>query len=292
MTRDPSAPAPPPPLPDDAHKGDAGRLLCLCGSPTMPGAALLVVRAAHRAGCGLVTLGLFQRELLSCIAPASPETTYLDLSRSKDLFAGRLPREIEQHVHDARVVGPGLGSGGHSRELVRRLVDSPFSGPLVLDADALNLVVGTPEVLSEHVGPLVITPHPGEAARLLGRSIPGDDDGRRSAARELATLTGGTCVLKGHRTVVTDGEQSFVNETGNPGMACAGSGDVLGGVVGAYLAGAVRVGRDDWGVFQAVCAAVHVHGLAGDLAARTRGRRGLVASDLIEYLPAAQVAHS
>ena len=279
---------PPPELPADAHKGNAGRLLCLCGSPTMPGAANLVVRAAQRAGCGLVTLGVFQRELVGMITPASPETVFLDLSRSKDLYAGRLPAEIVHHRHDARVAGPGLGQGGQTRELVRRLIGDAFPGPLVLDADALNVVAGSPEALAEHAAPLVLTPHPGEAERLLERSIPAQEDGRVACAVELAHLTRGICVLKGARTVVSDGQRHWVNSTGNPGLATAGTGDVLAGILGAYLAAAVQRGAGRFGPFEAACAAVWVHGLAGDLAARELGQAAVIASDLVANLGRAQ----
>ena len=281
----------PPPAPDErAHKGLAGRLLCLCGSLSMPGAAVLVARAAQRAGAGLVTLGTFHGELASCVTPASPETLFLDLSRSKDLFAGRLPRELRNHRHDARVVGPGLGRSGAIRELVRRLVDDDFEGPLLFDADALGLLAGALETAARSAGTLVLTPHPGEAGGLLERPIPGEDGGRLECALEIAERARAICVLKGHRTVVTDGEHTYVNETGNPGMATAGSGDVLCGVVGAYLARAVCAQDESWGPFDAVAAAVHVHGLAGDLATERRGVRGAIASDQIEHLPAAQRA--
>lgn len=283
----PQAPTPPPPLPEEAHKGTAGRLLCLCGSATMPGAAQLVLRAAQRAGAGLVTLGVFQRELIAMVAPGVPEATYLDLSRTKDLYAGRLPIEIAQHQHDARLAGPGLGSGGVTRELVRRLTTSRFSGPLLLDADALHVVGGGLEALVEYGPTLVLTPHPGEAAHLLERTIPDDDEGRLSCAHEIAIRAQAICILKGARTIVTDGERHWVNHTGNPGMATAGSGDVLAGIVGAYLAAAVRTG-DAWSMFDAACAGVHAHGLAGDLAAERLGQRGVIASDMIAELGAAQ----
>jgi len=254
----------------------------------MPGAAQLVVHASLRAGAGLVTLGVFQRELIATVCAGVPEATYLDLSRSKELFTSKLPRGIDDHRHDVRVVGPGLGQGGQTRELVRCLLSCGFEGPLVVDADALNVVGEASEVLAEHLGPVVITPHPGEAERLLGRSIPEDDEGRGECARELAQRTGVVCVLKGRNTVISHGDRVHVNRTGNPGMATAGSGDVLVGILGAYLARAVCAESPD--PFEVACAAVHVHGLAGDLAAQTLGRRALMASDLIAYLPAAQLS--
>ena len=282
-------PAPPPLLDERAHKGSAGRLLCLCGSPNMPGAATLVTRAAQRAGAGLVTLAVLQRELVGLVSAASPETVFLDISRTKDLYAGRLPRELRAHGHDVRLAGPGLGRSGQVRELVRRLVGDDFEGPLILDADALNLLAGALEVATAYRGTLVLTPHPGEAERLLEGAVPADDEGRLGCAREIAERAGAICVLKGHRSVVTDGERTFINDSGNPGMATAGSGDVLCGVLGAYLAAAVRASDPDWDSFDAVAAAVHVHGLAGDLAAEEHGGRGCIASDQIAHLPAAQL---
>ena len=282
-------PAPPPALASDLHKGSAGRVLCVCGCKEMPGAAILTVRAAQRAGAGLVTLTIFTSDVLGLVPSASPETVYLDLTNSKDLYVGLLPRRIQEHMHHARIAGPGLGTAGITRELVRRLVSSDFEGPLVLDADALNVLGTALEAVTEHPGPVVVTPHPGEAARMLERVVPSTDEGRLACALEIAERTGAICVLKGHRTVVTDGSTTWVSETGNPGMATAGSGDVLCGILVAYLATARLLQRSDWTMFDAVASAVHVHGRAGDLAAQERGERGVIASDLIELLPAAQL---
>ena len=281
------APSIPPPLAEDAHKGAAGRVLVLAGSSTMPGAANLVLRATQRGGAGLVTLGVLQAEVISMVAPAVPEAIYLDLSRSKDLFVGRLPDEIKTHDHDARVAGPGLGRGGSTRELIRLLLRDTYEGPLVLDADALNSCADRSAVLGERESPLVITPHPGEASRLLGREVPPDGEGRLDAARELSSLTRSICVLKGAGTIVAEGDQHWVNRSGNPGMATAGSGDVLTGLLGAYAATAAN-SNGQWSLFDATCAAVYVHGLAGDLAAERLGQRAVVASDLIDELGPAQ----
>jgi NAD(P)H-hydrate epimerase len=266
-------------------------VLAICGSENMPGAALLCVRAAARAGAGLVTLTLFTRETVAAVAGAAPETLFLDLTRSKDLFVGRLPGEIRVHEHDSRVCGPGLGRAGRARELVRQLLADSFEGPFVLDADALNLIAPHPDVCGDHQGELVLTPHPGEAERLLERDVPADPAGRLDCARELAHRSQGICVLKGAGTVVTDGEQTHLISTGNPGMATGGSGDVLTGILGAYLAYGARLGDPSWTAWVATLAAVHVHGVAGDLAAAQRGERGLIASDLIDFLPAAQLHH-
>ncbi len=273
-------PAAPPALRADAHKGDAGRLLLLCGSAAMPGAALLVARAAQRAGAGLVTVGCLDRELRALVPLAAPEALLLDLT-------GGVPRQLAERVDDARVVGCGLGDTPRTRRLVETLLADGFAGATVLDADALNVLAGEPELLAAAPGPLVLTPHPLEAARLLGREVPGDDEGRAAAARELARRSGAVVCLKGRHTVVVDGRSTYVNATGNPGMATAGSGDVLAGILGAYLA--QRADASTWTPFLAACAAVHAHGLAGDLAAAELGERGVIARDLVESLPAAQL---
>ncbi len=282
-------PRPVPALPLDAHKGTAGRVLCLCGSTAMPGAAILVVRAAQRAGAGRVTLGCFDRELMAVVPTASPETVLLDLSEIELDAEGDVRGLPDGPYFHARAIGPGLGDTPRTKALVRCTLAEKDGVPQVFDADALNALGGEPELLRRALGKTVVTPHAGEAARLLGREIPGDSAGRLEAARELARRTGGLCVLKGPGSVVTDGERAHVNATGNPGMATAGTGDVLTGILAAYLAACMRPDVD-FGAFDAVAAAVHVHGLAGDLAVERRGVRGVVASDLIEFLPAAQTA--
>jgi NAD(P)H-hydrate epimerase len=282
-------PSAPPPLAQLAHKGDAGRVLCLAGCETMPGAAILVLRAAQRAGAGLVTLATFDKAAIHATAVAVPEAVYLDLSRTKDLIAGRLPTQLSGRDDDVRVAGPGLGRGGRTNELIRRLVSDDFTGPLVLDADGLNVIQDTPEVLAACNGALVVTPHPGEAARLLGMSsIPSNDEGRSDCARQIARAASAICVLKGHHTVVTDGGRTWINPTGNPGMATAGSGDVLCGVLGAYLASSVQARLPEWSVFEAVRSAVWVHGRAGDLAAEELGCRSVIASSIVDFLCRAQ----
>ena len=282
---------PPPPLPVDAHKGSAGRVLVFAGCEAMPGAAILVVRAAQRAGAGLVTLGALDRELMNVMPTTSPETLYLDLSRDKDLIASRLPAPVRAHRDQVRVAGPGMGQSGRVRELVRLLLtDETFVGPLLLDADALNGLGGGLDELAGRAAPVILTPHPGEAARLLGREIPAEEEGRIECALELARRSHAICALKGRRTIVTDGSRLFINTTGNQGMATAGAGDVLCGILGAYLAHAQRSLDGRFGALEAVICAVHTHGVAGDLARAEKGTLGLIASDLIEALPRAQLA--
>ena len=286
-----TAPGPkaPPAFPIDAHKGMVGKVLCLAGSPEMPGAAQLTVRAAQRGGAGLVALAIFQTEMVDRITPTVPEAIFLDVSRTRDLYAGRLPREIGEYRCDARVAGPGLNSSGRTRELVRRLVEDDYKGPLILDADALNVLASVPELLTMSQSKVILTPHPGEAERLLDREVPGDRDGRIEFAMELALRSGSMCVLKGNGTVVTDGSAVFVNDSGSPAMSTAGTGDVLAGLLGAYTAWSECLKSEEFTLFDAAVSAVHVHGLAGDLAAAEMGERAVIASDLIGYLGQAQM---
>ncbi len=284
-----AAPIAPPSLPVQAHKGTVGTVLCLAGSPEMPGAAQLTIRAAQRGGAGLVALAIFQTEMVDRITPTVPEAIFVDVSRTRDLYAGRLPQEIGEYPCDSRVAGPGLNSSGRTRELVRRLVEDDFKGPLILDADALNVLAGAPELLTMSQSQVILTPHPGEAERLLDREVPKDRDGRIEFALETSLRSGAMCVLKGNGTVVTDGRSVYVNETGGPAMATAGAGDVLSGLIGAYTAWSACLDGEGFSLFDAVVSAVYTHGLAGDLASADLGERSVIASDLIGYLGQAQL---
>ncbi len=274
----------PPPLAPDAHKGDAGRLFVLAGSAAFPGAALLCVEGALRGGAGLVTLGAFEPSLAGALVARRPEATLLDLSQSSDLVTGHLPREIASHRHQGRVAGPGLGAGSLTRQLVRCLLEDSFQGPLVLDADALNVAAPFLEQGRNYPGSLFLTPHPGEGARLFGKAIPKEEAGRIEAAGELARRAGAICILKGAGSVVSDGERSWICRAGNPGMATGGTGDVLAGLLGAY---ALRIGPE-FSPFEAACAATWVHARAGDRAAQTLGRFGMLAGDLALEIAAVQ----
>ncbi len=281
-----------PRLADDAHKGDAGRVLCIVGSETMPGAAVLVARSAARAGAGLVCVGCLDDAPFRLVPAAVPEAVLVDLRPAfhADGAAAAAARAglVARSPH-ARLVGPGLGDDPRTRALLELALASETGAPLAIDADGLNALDGRPERLTDCDAPVVITPHPGEAERLSGRAVPRDEDGRVELAVELARR--GRCVvcLKARGTVVTDGERALVNRTGNPGLATGGSGDVLAGILVAYLALTGRA-AEDWTPFDAAALAVHVHGLAGDLAAARLGRRAVIASDLVAYLPEAQRA--
>ena len=273
------SPYQPTPLSANAHKGQAGRVLSLAGSRLMPGAALLVARAAGRSGAGLVSTACRDEVLLELLPMGFPEGILLDLT------SGVLRAEWVLGCH-ALLAGPGLGSGTRGGRLVQDLLELGAGLPRVLDADALNVFEGRPRDLREAAGPLVITPHAGEARRLLGRRVPSDAEGRLAFARELSLETGALVCLKGAGTVISDGERALVNQTGNPGMATAGSGDVLAGVLLGLLGRATVVG-EPFDLLELCAFGVRVHGRAGDLAAERLGQRSLLASDLIEALPEA-----
>ncbi len=281
----------PPALGRDAHKGQAGRLFALVGSRRMPGAALLVARAAQRAGAGLVRVGCLDESVLQLLPPAVPEAIWTELGSDPGSLAGTL---AERYEH-AFVVGPGLGASDRSQRWSKAALVVAPGRPRVFDADGLSFASGAPERFRVSVGPTVLTPHAGEAGRLLGRPVPAeageaeevDEAAREECARELALRSGAVVCLKGPATIVTDGERLFRAETGNPGLATAGTGDVLSGILGAYLA-RQAASREALDALACARAAVHVHGAAADLAAEALGRRALIASDVIDHLGAVQ----
>jgi hydroxyethylthiazole kinase-like uncharacterized protein yjeF len=277
----------PPPLASTAHKGEAGRVLAIVGSETMPGAAMLVARACQRAGAGLVTVGCVDAAGLHLVPIAAPEAVLLDLS---EVFEREGRRRLSAApVFDARepqavLIGPGLGDDGRTRLVLHEAL-ATVRVPLLLDADALNALDGEPERVAGRSGAVcVLTPHPGEARRLLGRPVGGGEGEREAAALELARRANAIVCLKGRGTVVAEPDGStWVCGTGNEGMATAGAGDVLAGILAAFLARSGDGGK--YGAAEAARAAVHAHGWAGDRAAERVGRRALIASDLIEALP-------
>jgi NAD(P)H-hydrate epimerase len=268
----------------DSHKGTYGRVLVIAGSRRMPGAAHLATMGALRGGAGLVILAT-PASALPLIAPATPCATFEPLaeSRAGTLAPGAIDAVLERAADaDAVVIGPGLSQERSTVAAVRRLVRA-IAAPLVVDADGLNALAGGSSGAAALAGrshPTVITPHPGELARLDGKPAPRGAAERSARARAAARRLRAIVCLKGHGTVVTDGERVHVNATGNPGMATGGTGDVLAGLLGALLC-QTRTPLD------AARLAVHVHGRAGDLAARTTGQVALIASDLLDHFGAA-----
>jgi len=267
------------------HKGTYGRVLIVAGSPRMPGAAVLATRAALRGGAGLVTAAI-PASLSGVLASAVPEATQLLLpepgaARYKSALLGALERHPLSGF-DAMAVGPGLDESWPGSSTLLETLIGEFSGPQVLDADALNIIAARAKGIPTPQPGRIWTPHPGEFKRLTGESPA--EDAERVAASKRFVQPGEVVVLKGHRTVVVEGERYYINETGNPGMATGGSGDVLTGILAALLG-------QGYQPFDGACLGVYLHGTAGDLAAAVLGETSLIAGDITEYLPQAVRKH-
>lgn len=264
----------------DAHKGTFGHLGVLAGSVGMTGAAFLASEAAGRVGAGLVTLGcpwslndILEVKLTEAMTVPLPETPARSLaSDAVDAALTMLQR------CNSVAIGPGIGRDKDTVHFVHSILPK-IDLPMLIDADGLNAVAGKPEILSRLKSPAVITPHPGEMARLLGTDTAAVQSDRLNTAIDAAAKFGVVVVLKGARTVIAapDG-RAFINPTGNPGMASGGMGDVLTGAIGGFLAQGLSA------LDAAICG-VYLHGMAGDLAAEEIGAAGLLASDLLPRLP-------
>lgn len=259
------------------NKGDLGKLLLVCGSYGMAGACIMAAKAALRCGVGLLQIAV-EKKLYPILAQAVPEAVFLvlDWENRRGESGERLCRALESA--SACLMGCGLGE---LSETVCPVVFSHCSIPLVADADALNFCARHPGILEEADLPLILTPHPGEMARLCGDSVAEIQADRLDAAREKARETGAVVALKGARTIIAapDG-RCAVNPAGNPGMAKGGSGDVLAGIIASFAAQGMPA-------FEAACAGVWYHGLAGDLCAERYGMRSMLPTDLISLLPEA-----
>ena len=258
----------------DSHKGDYGRVLLLCGSEGFTGAAAMAARAALRTGAGLIFVGV-PRCVYPIVAakldapmvfPLPDDDGRLSLAALPEILR-RLPQM------DAVLLGPGLGRS-HDLDLLCAEVVRRCRCPLVLDADGINALSGHIDVLREAACPLILTPHEGEFRRLTAAA----EADRISGARRLARELGAVVLRKGHETVITDGYKTYVNRTGNAGMATGGSGDVLAGMLVSMLGQGVPA-------LEAAACAAWLHGTAGDCCAAERGQYGLSPTDLIGMLP-------
>lgn len=267
-----------PPRDPDGHKGTFGSVFLIGGSRGMSGAVCLAGLAAARSGCGLT--------FLACPAGIQPlvaaaELSWLTIPLPED-SCGRLSQAalaaLAEPLDRATAVGlgPGLGRSPELDALVLQLY-STTPQPLVLDADALNGLATQAELPAAPAGPRILTPHPGEMARLLGTSIRDVQENREFVAREFARQQRCILLLKGRETLVTDGSELYRNGTGNHGLATGGSGDVLTGLLTSLLAQGMSP-------YAAACLAAHIHGRAADLAVKEFGPRGLIASDLPLYV--------
>ncbi|MDD5156043.1 MAG: NAD(P)H-hydrate dehydratase [Candidatus Omnitrophica bacterium] len=270
----------------DSHKGDFGHIFILAGSARFSGAAVLCAGAAMRSGAGMVTLGIPGIINNAVIKIKPPEVMTLPLEQTKELTLGPAAyKKIMTFMKSAAVlvVGPGLGRNSYTRGLVRRVI-SAAGIPMVIDADGLNALAGRLDILkNKRKGKpdVILTPHPAEMGRLCGLSVEKIQRDRKNIAKKFAKDYNVAVVLKGRHTEVCDPKGNvYTNHTGNPGMSTAGSGDVLSGMIAAFLG----QGLD---AFNAAKYAVYLHGLAGDLAAKKKTQLGMIASDIIEEIPAA-----
>ncbi|MBL7081177.1 MAG: NAD(P)H-hydrate dehydratase [Candidatus Omnitrophica bacterium] len=278
-----------------SHKGDFGHIFVLGGCGRYSGAGILSATAALRSGSGLVTLGVCKSLTNALIKIKPPEIMLLPLADTRKLtFSFSAYPVIKKALDkvDVLLIGPGLSQEKSTAHLIRTIIKN-ISLPMIIDADGLNALKGhldklkakserrKTEAKSERRKDMVITPHPGEMARLLGKSIGEVQSKRKEVAKKFARDYKITVVLKGYHTVVADDKGNlYINKTGNPGMATAGSGDVLSGIISAFLG----QGLDG---FAAAKYAVYLHGLAGDSAAKKKTQLGMLASDIIEEIPKA-----
>jgi NAD(P)H-hydrate epimerase len=264
----------------DAHKNDRGRVLVIAGSAAFPGAAVLAARGAQRAGAGYVTLAvpdavvaIAQSHLLSIPVVGLPQ------GRTHAFSSAALDKALQlARDYDSVVLGPGLTLADGAVVTARGLV-AGIAAPLVVDADALNALVDARDLIEQRVAPTVLTPHPGELARLLGLTSAEVQSDRVAASVALAGRDT-TVVLKGAGTVVSGASRRVVNTSGTPALATAGSGDVLAGIVGTYLAQGLPP-------LQAGALAAYVHGRAGEAAASALTPVCVNAEDIPDYLPVA-----
>ena len=262
-------------LPDrslEAHKGDFGRVLLLCGSRGYTGAAALAAMGALRCGAGLVYLGV-PESIYTIEATKLTEPIVFPLPDRDGMLSEDAIPEIRALLPrmDAVLIGCGLGVS-EGTLAVLKMVLTEFFGPVIVDADGINLLAEHKDILRGRAGSTILTPHAGEFARL---GYGGDRMlSAKQAAEELAVIL----LLKGHQTVITDGEHTYLNLTGNPGMATGGSGDVLAGMITAFVGQGIPV-------LEATSVAAWLHGRAGDICAEELGQYAMLPSDMLEVLP-------
>lgn len=259
---------------ENAHKGNFGRVLLLCGSRGYTGAAYFAAMGALRTGAGLVYLGVPESiYAIEAVKLNEPVVFHLPEQGGR-LSEAAVPEILEKIPRmDAVLIGPGLGLGQGSFAVLKAVL-THAACPVVVDADGITLLVPHMDILRGREAPTILTPHDGEFTRLFG---PVGED-RMASARAAALESRGIMLLKGHRTCVTDGIREYRNTTGNPGMAVGGSGDVLAGVLVSLLGQGLEP-------LEAAACAAWLHGKAGDLCAGELGEYGMLPTDLLDFLP-------
>ncbi len=267
----------------DTHKGTFGHLIVLAGSPGKTGAAALVALGALRVGTGLVTVGvpnslnpIMEQKLTEAMTEPLPETEGGVFGKVAIEAALRLMSERK----NALAIGPGITTGEDTAQFLYEILRKS-SVPIVLDADGITLIARNLNILKEVKVPIILTPHPGEMSRLIGRTSDDVQKNRVGVARDFSTMYNAYTVLKGARTVISTPEGSvFINPTGNPAMASGGMGDVLNGVIAGFLAQGYKPS-------DACILGVFSHGLAGDMESKKKGQAGIIASDVADLMPEA-----
>ena len=268
--------------PDDSNKGTLGSLLCICGSYGMAGAAIMAGKAALRCGIGLLKIAV-PKSIYPVCATNILESVYYPLEETSNGVISSKNTDFLLEMCEkssAVVIGCGLSVCDDTKNLVQSVITN-CEKPLVIDADALNCICNKPEILKNLKAPAIITPHPGEMARLLHSTPKTVNSNRENTAIDFAKKFGVVTVLKGAGTIIAspDGEV-YINHTGNSGMATGGSGDVLSGIIGSLLAqGAAPI--------NAAAAGVFLHGTIGDLAAEKLGKLSMLPTNMIDMIPTA-----
>ena len=263
-----------PDRPIDAHKGNFGRVLLLCGSRGYTGAAALSAMGALRSGAGLVYLGvpesIYEIEAVKLLEPIVFPLPDINGHLSDDAHT-----DVQDLLCDknAVLIGPGLGQSAGTLKAVETVL-TQFSGPVVLDADGINVLQGHMDLLRGRTGPTILTPHAGEFKRI--HDVESND--RIQSAVTFARKFGVVLLLKGHHTIITDGNRCYINQTGNPGMAVGGSGDLLAGILVSLLGQGLSS-------LDAAAAAAWIHGAAGDICASELGQYGMLPSDMLNIIP-------
>lgn len=268
--------------PDDSNKGSLGSLLCICGSYGMAGAAIMAGKAALRCGIGLLKIAV-PKSIYPVCATNILESVYYPLEETSNGVISSKNTDFLLEMCEkssAVVIGCGLSVCDDTKNLVQSVITN-CKKPLVIDADALNCICNKPEILKNLKAPAIITPHPGEMARLLHSTPKTVNSNRENTAIDFAKKFGVVTVLKGAGTIIAspDGEV-YINHTGNSGMATGGSGDVLSGIIGSLLAQGTAP-------INAAAAGVFLHGTIGDLAAEKLGKISMLPTDMIDMIPAA-----
>jgi len=269
-----------PKRPADAHKGYFGHVLAIAGSAGYTGAAFLTSQAAALSGSGLVTLAV-GKGIYPIMAAKLTEVMVKPFFETKDSSMSLLAEKeliTFSEKCDAVAIGPGISQNKETQQLVRILVGR-LNKPMVIDADGINACVGHADILKSAKAKIVLTPHPGEMSRLIGKDVSEIQQNRKDIALKFAAEYNIVLVLKGRQTVVADPSGDvYVNETGNEGMATGGTGDILTGMIASFIGQGVEP-------FIAAVLGVYYHGMAGDLAMKEKGALSLLATDLLNKLP-------